>query len=73
MFPEQLGTSWGTIALVVVSTAAIYVALIVYSRLAGLRSFAQMTNFDVAATVAIGSMTATTAVSTDVSVARGAR
>ncbi|GAA1233332.1 DUF421 domain-containing protein [Prauserella halophila] len=72
MFAEQLGAPWGTLALVAVSTAAIYLALVVYSRLAGLRSFAQMTNFDIAATVALGSITATTAVSTEVSLLQGA-
>lgn len=72
MFAEQFGAPWGTLALVAISTTAIYLALILYSRLAGLRSFAQMTNFDVAATVALGSVTATTAVSTEVSLAQGA-
>ncbi|MBB3664043.1 MULTISPECIES: DUF421 domain-containing protein [Prauserella salsuginis group] len=72
MFVAQLGSPWGTLALVALSTTAIYLALIVYSRLAGLRSFAQMTNFDVAATVALGSITATTAVSTEVSLLQGA-
>lgn len=72
MFPGGLSASWGAIALVVVSTVAAYLALVMFSRMAGLRSFAQMTNFDMAATVAFGSMVATTAVSTRVSLLQGA-
>ncbi|MBA0124289.1 DUF421 domain-containing protein [Haloechinothrix sp. YIM 98757] len=71
MFPEDLGSSFESLALVAVSSVAIYLALIMYSRLAGLRSFAQMTNFDLAATVAFGSITATTAVSTNTSLVQG--
>lgn len=58
--------------LVAISAACVYLALVLFSRLAGLRSFAQMTNFDLAATVAFGSITATTAVSTKTSLVQGA-
>lgn len=68
---SQLGSSWNTILLVVVSTVSVYLALILFSRIAGLRSFAEMTNFDLAATVMFGSMSATTAVSTSTSLAQG--
>ncbi len=71
MFPEYLGASWEALALVAVGTAGVYLALIVFSRAAGLRSFAQMTNFDMAATVAFGSIVATTATSTKVSLLQG--
>ncbi|WP_019812131.1 DUF421 domain-containing protein [Saccharomonospora halophila] len=64
--------SWQTLALVAVSTVAVYLALIGFSRVAGLRSFSQMTNFDFAATVAFGSIMATTATSPDISLAQGA-
>ncbi len=63
--------SWQTLALVAVSTVAVYLALIAFSRVAGLRSFSQMTNFDFAATVAFGSITATTATSPDISLVQG--
>ncbi|SDP93871.1 Uncharacterized membrane protein YcaP, DUF421 family [Actinopolyspora xinjiangensis] len=66
-----LHVSWQTLALVAISTVSIYVALIAFSRIAGLRSFSQMTNFDYAATVAFGSITATTAVSSEVSLLQG--
>lgn len=72
MFPGGLSASWETIGLVVASTVGAYLALVMFSRVAGLRSFAQMTNFDMAATVAFGSMVATTAVSTTVSLLQGA-
>lgn len=60
---SDFGTTWQTLVVVAVSTIGIYLALILFSRVAGLRSFSQMTNFDMAATVAIGSMLATTALS----------
>lgn len=67
----QLGSSWNAISVVAVSTASVYLALILFSRIAGLRSFAEMTNFDLAATVMFGSISATTAVSTSTSLAQG--
>lgn len=69
---SSLGASWGTIGIVALSTVGIYLALILFSRIAGLRSFAQMTNFDLAATVTFGSMAATTSISTEVSLWQGA-
>ncbi|WP_017976968.1 DUF421 domain-containing protein [Actinopolyspora halophila] len=71
MLPEALDTSWKSLALVLLGTVVMYLALILFSRLAGLRSFAQMTNFDMAATVAFGSMVATTAVSGTTPLAQG--
>lgn len=68
---SQLGSSWNTVVMVVISTVAVYLALILFSRIAGLRSFAEMTNFDLAATVIFGSMAATTAVSTSTSLLQG--
>lgn len=57
--------------MVAISTVGIYLSLVVFSRIAGLRSFAQMTNFDMAATVAFGSIVATTAVDSDTSLLQG--
>ena len=42
----------------------VYVAVIVFTRLGGLRSFAKMSSFDFAMTVAIGSVIASTVAST---------
>lgn len=66
MFPEALGAPWQQVLLVVISAPVAYLALVVFSRIAGLRSFSNMTNFDLAATVAFGSMLATTIVSAKV-------
>ena len=58
---ERLGASWTLLGAVVVSTIAVYVAVIVLTRLAGVRSLAKMSSFDFAATVAVGSTVASTA------------
>ncbi|MEY9214777.1 DUF421 domain-containing protein [Thermobifida halotolerans] len=48
--------------LVLVSTIGIFVTVITYTRIAGLRSFSTMSSFDFAMTVAVGSLMATVAV-----------
>ncbi len=68
---KWLGASWGDIAMVVVSTIVIYVALITYTRLVGLRSFSKMSSFDFAITVAFGSLMASVAVSPSATLAQG--
>lgn len=50
-------------ALVVLSALGIYAAVILLTRLVGLRSFSKMSSFDFAMTVAIGSIIAATVVS----------
>lgn len=49
----------------VVSAVGIYAAVILYTRLAGLRSFSKMSSFDFAMTVAVGSLIATTVLTKD--------
>ncbi len=51
--------------MVLISTAGIYIALIIFTRIAGLRSFSKMSSFDFAVTVAIGSIIASTILSSD--------
>ena len=58
---ERLGASWALLAAVLLSTVAVCVAVIALTRLAGVRSLAKMSSFDVAATVAVGSAVASTA------------
>lgn len=58
---ESLGAQWEDLATVVVAAVGVYVAVIVLTRLAGLRSLAKMSSFDFAATVAVGSTVASTA------------
>lgn len=68
---EALGASWSTLGWTVVNAVLVYVAVIVYTRVAGLRSFAKMSSFDFAMTVAIGSVIATTVASASVSAVQG--
>ena len=58
-------TSGEAIAATVVGLIAIYAAVIVATRIAGLRSFAKMSSFDFAMTVAIGTLVASTAITRD--------
>lgn len=58
-------TSLSALLMVIITTVGIYIALIFYTRVAGLRSFSKMSSFDFAITVAIGSIIATTILSKD--------
>ena|SRR5699024_1058781 len=53
-----INTSWMAAWMVIVSTAGIYLALIIFTRIAGLRSFSKMSSFDFAITVSFGSIIA---------------
>lgn len=53
-------TSFSSVIMVVVSTLGIYTALILFTRMAGVRTFSKMSSFDFAVTVAIGSLIAST-------------
>ena len=55
---DWLFTTWGSVGDVVLTAVGIYVVLILYTRLAGLRTFSKMSAFDFAMTVAIGSIVA---------------
>lgn len=66
-----LGSSWQTMAYVVVSTVAVYCSALVAVRLAGRRTVAQLSAFDVVVTIALGSLIASTAVSRDPSYVQG--
>lgn len=57
---EMLGASWRELGVVVLAGVAVYVVVIVLSRLSGLRALAKMSTFDFAATVAVGSIVAST-------------
>lgn len=52
----QLFQSWSEIGRIVVTALLVYAALILYVRLAGIRSISKMNNFDWVVTVALGSM-----------------
>lgn len=55
---DWLITTWGSAGDVVLTALGIYVTLILYTRIAGLRTFSKMSGFDFAMTVAIGSIVA---------------
>lgn len=65
-------TTWEAAWMAVVSTVGIFIALILYTRIAGLRSFSKMSSFDFAMTVAIGSLVASTVLSPDPPLLRAA-
>ncbi len=68
---EWFGAGWRTIGYVVLATVATYVSTIVAVRLAGRRTVAELSAFDVVVTVAIGSLVASTASSADPSYVQG--
>ena len=68
---DAFGASWAAIAYVAGSSAAVYFSALLAIRLAGRRTVAQFSSFDIIVTIAIGSIIATTAISRDVSYAEG--
>jgi uncharacterized membrane protein YcaP (DUF421 family) len=54
MLAEPLGFTLEAAWRIVVTAAGLYVAVLALARLVGLRSFAQMSGFDFAMTVAVG-------------------
>jgi len=65
MVEAWLGTSLESALMVTISAVGIYLALLLYTRVVGLRSFAKISSFDFAITVAIGSVVATSILSED--------
>lgn len=53
-------TSYSAVLMVILSTIGIYITLILFTRIAGVRTFSKMSSFDFAITVAIGSLIAST-------------
>lgn len=53
-------TTGTTLLMVLISTLGIYVTLLFFTRLTGLRSFSKMSSFDFAITIAFGSIVAST-------------
>ncbi len=63
MIDVEIGTTVGRLVLVVVTAMVMLAGIIVYIRIAGLRSFSKMSSFDFAVTVAFGSLLAAVAMS----------
>lgn len=68
---KWLITDWNSVIITIISTILIYTAVIVLTRINGLRTFAKMSSFDFAITIAIGSLIASTMLLEDQSVAKG--
>lgn len=68
---EWFSLSWESIVDLSVNAIGIYLAIIIFTRLTGKRSFSKMSSFDFAMTVAIGSMIASTVLSGSVGLATG--
>ena len=67
-----LFSNWSTIGRLVVQAGVFYLVTIVALRIAGQRALAKMSGYDMIVTVALGSLVATIATSTEVTVADGA-
>jgi len=63
--------SWTSLIAICITAVGIYLAVIIFTRLAGKRSFSKMSSFDFAMTVAIGSIIASTVLSKSVSLLQG--
>ena len=71
MLSDWTTTGWEQIALIALSASAMYVTVIVLTRLAGVRSFSKMSGFDFAVTVAIGSVLGSVILSKNPPIAHG--
>jgi len=66
-----LYSDWKTLFSTLCSTVLIYLAVIIFTRINGLRTFAKMSSFDFAITIAIGSLIGSTMLSEGQSVTNG--
>lgn len=71
MFEGWVGTSLEVVGLVALSVTVMYLAVLLLARIGGLRSFAEMSAFDFAMTVALGTIIASTAVAPTPSLLEG--
>lgn len=69
--PEWIHSTPVALAMVALSAVGIYLALMLCTRLAGLRSFSKMSSFDFAITVALGSLVASVLLSKDPPLVQG--
>lgn len=71
MIDEWLTSGWEETPMVIVSAIAVYAAILVYTRVVGLRSLSKMSAADFAMTVAVGSLFASSVSSPSPSVVVG--
>ncbi|MBW3647468.1 MAG: DUF421 domain-containing protein, partial [Actinobacteria bacterium] len=68
----SLWSSWDTFTGAIVGTALVYFFTILVVRIAGRRTLARISGYDVVVTVAVGTLAASTALPSDPSLADGA-
>lgn len=68
---DWFGAPWADLGMVALGALLVYLSVLIYTRAAGLRSFAKMSGTDFAGTVAIGSAMATVVLSKSVPLAHG--
>lgn len=71
MTSEWISAEFDEVAMVLLSSIVTYVAILVFTRIVGLRSFSKMQACDFAMTVAVGSLLASTISSADPSLLLG--
>jgi uncharacterized membrane protein YcaP (DUF421 family) len=71
MLEKLFEISGTTFWFIILNAIGIYLAVIIFTRIAGKRSFSKMSSFDFAMTVAIGSILATVILSSSTSLAEG--
>ena len=59
---QDIGASWSSLAVALAGGVGIYLAVVLLTRLSGVRSLAKMSSYDFAATVAVGSIVASAAI-----------
>ncbi|MGB3798303.1 MAG: DUF421 domain-containing protein, partial [Lewinella sp.] len=69
---DWLTAPWDVLLKTAASALAVFIIIVVYVRIAGLRTFAKMSSFDFASTIAIGSILAAVVMNTDTSLIKGA-
>lgn len=60
-----INTTWTAALMVSLSAVVIYISLVFFTRLAGLRSFSKMSSFDFTITIALGTVVASTIITED--------
>lgn len=68
---KWIDISFTAVGAILISSIVIYIAVILFTRIFGKRSFSKMSSFDFAMTVAVGSVIATTMLSSSVSLMEG--
>lgn len=68
---KWIDISWTSFAGIIISAIGIYFAVILFTRIGGKRSFSKMSSFDFAMTIAIGSIMASSILSSSVSLTEG--